>query len=35
MPITDVVAVSFRRLVEFKGSSDFMDDICILGMEVL
>ncbi len=35
MPITDVVTVSFRRLVDFKGSNSFMDDICILGMEVL
>jgi serine phosphatase RsbU (regulator of sigma subunit) len=35
MPITDVVSLSFRRLVEFKGSERFLDDICILGMEIL
>lgn len=34
MPISDVVAVSFRRLIEFKGCDSLLDDICILGMEI-
>lgn len=35
LKIDDVVAISYRRLIEFSGREKFNDDICVLGFEIL